>query len=172
MPSQAVSDTLPHSEEAERSVLGAILLDNRSYDRAQEMLEGEAFYSLRNRTIFETLTQMIEGGAAPDLVTLKDALAGRGALEECGGPAYLASLIDGVPRSANIEHYARIVREKAVLRELIRTSQTILSSALQKQGTTNQLLDDAERAIFRIAENRLGGGFIPVSYTHLRAHET
>jgi replicative DNA helicase len=157
------TETLPHSEEAERSVLGAILLDNRSFDRAQELLGEAEFYSTRNRKIFGALAEMIDSGTAVDLITLKNALDTRGELEACGGPAYLAALLEGIPRSANIEHYARIVKEKAVLRELIRTSQTILSSALRPEGSTDDLLDDAEKAIFNIAESRLGSGFIPIS---------
>jgi replicative DNA helicase len=163
MPTNMPTETLPHSDEAERSVLGAILLDNRSFDRAQEILAPEAFYSSRHRSIFVVLAEMIDSGTAVDLVTLKNALAERAELEACGGPAYLASLLDGVPRSANVEHYARIVREKAILRELIRTSQEILSSAIRPEGSTDDLLDEAEKAIFRIAESRLGGGFVPIS---------
>jgi replicative DNA helicase len=157
------TDALPHAEEAERSVLGAILIDNRSFDRARELLAATEFDSTRNRKIFDALAEMIESGTAVDLVTLKNALDGRGELEGCGGPAYLASLLEGVPRSANVEHYAKIVKEKAVLRELISTSQTILSSALRPEGSTDNLLDEAEKAIFRIAESRMGGGFIPIS---------
>jgi replicative DNA helicase len=163
MPTDSLSETLPHSDEAERSVLGAILLDNRQFDRAQEMLTPKAFYSVRHQKIFRALEEMIEQGSALDVVTLKDALERRGELSECGGPAYLAMLLGGVPRSANVEHYARIVREKAVLRDLIRTSQNILNSALRPEGTTDELIDEAEKAIFGVAEQRLSGGFIPIS---------
>jgi replicative DNA helicase len=163
MSTEAISDTLPHSEEAERSVLGAVLLDNRQFDRAQELLEPSAFYSVRHQKIFRALEQMMEAGTALDVITLKESLETRGELESCGGPAYLATLLSGVPRSANVEHYARIVREKSLLRELIRTSQSILDSAMKPQGTTDELLDEAEKAIFGVAERRLGGGFIPLS---------
>jgi replicative DNA helicase len=157
------SDALPHSDEAERSVLGAVLLDNRQFDRAQEMLGSSAFYSVRHQKIFLALEQLSEAGVAADVVTLKEELERRGELEQIGGPAYLAALLDGVPRSANVEHYAKIVREKAILRELIRASQGILSSALRPGFSTDQLLDEAEKAIFNVAERRLGGGFIPLS---------
>jgi replicative DNA helicase len=106
---------------------------------------------------------MIDQGLALDVVTLKDALERSGDLAECGGPAYLAALLGGVPRAAHVEHYARIVREKALLRELIRTSQTILTSALRSERSPEEVLDDAEKAIFRVAEHRLGSGFIPLS---------
>jgi len=169
MPTNAPTEALPHSDEAERAVLGAILLDNRCFDRAQEVLSAEAFYSVRHQKIFGVLAGMVDSGTAVDLVTLKNALDGRGELEACGGPAYLASLLDGVPRSANVDHYARIVREKAILRELIRTSQEILASAIRPEGSSDDLLDEAERSIFRIAESRLGGGFIPISVSAERS---
>ena len=163
MSTEPLSEALPHSEEAERSVLGAVLLDNQQFDKAQELLSASSFYSIRHRKIFDALEWMVEQGSAFDVLTLKHTLETRGELNECGGPAYLAALLEGVPRSANLEHYARIVREKAILRELIRTSQGILSSAMRPEGTTDDLLDEAEKSIFQIAEHRLGGGFIPLS---------
>ena len=159
----ATSESLPHSPEAERSVLGAVLLDNTQFDRAQELLTSHEFYSVRHQRIYGALERLLEGGAAFDLVTVKEELQRRGELAEIGGPAYLAALLEGVPRSANVEHYARIVKEKAVLRELIRTSQAILASAMQAHESTDQLLDEAEKAIFQVAERRLGAGFIPLS---------
>jgi replicative DNA helicase len=163
MPTKTLSDTLPHSDEAERSVLGAILLDNRSFNRAREFLGQHSFYSLRHRKIFGILEEMIEAGTAIDVVTLKSELENKGDLSDCGGPAYLASLLEGVPRSANVEHYARIVKEKSILRDLIQASQNILASAMQAEGSTEELLDSAEKAIFQVAESRLGSGFIPIS---------
>ena len=154
------STNLPHAAEAERSVLGAVLLDNGQFDRARELLTEQEFYSDRHRKIFLALEQLSETGMALDLVTLKDELERQNTLEACGGPAYLAGLIDGVPRSSNVEHYARIVQEKALLRELIRTSQQILGAAIQADEPTETLLDEAEKAIFSVSEKRLGGGFI------------
>jgi replicative DNA helicase len=165
MAQELVSDALPHSEEAERSVLGAVLLDNHQYDKAREILTPASFYSPRHQTIFRALQELIEAGSALDVVTLKEELERSGRLAEVGGPAYLAELLEGVPRSANVEHYARIVREKDMLRELIRCTQEILAAALRSSGSTDQLLDDAEKAIFQVAEKRLRAGFIPLSVT-------
>jgi len=162
MATETLSAVLPHSDDAERSVLGAILLDNRQFDRAQELLTAASFYAVRHQKIFRALADMVESGRALDVVTLKERLAAGGDLDECGGPAYLAELLGGVPRAAHVEHYARIVREKAVLRELIRATQGILQSALAPEGSTEELLDDAEKAIFRVAESRLGSGFVPL----------
>jgi len=162
MATETLSAVLPHSDDAERSVLGAILLDNRQFDRAQELLTPQSFYAVRHQKIFRALSAMVESGRALDLVTLREQLALSGDLDECGGPAYLAALLGGVPRAAHVEHYARIVREKSVLRELIRATQGILHSALAPEGSTEELLDDAEKAIFRVAESRLGSGFLPL----------
>jgi replicative DNA helicase len=159
---QNASEALPHSDEAERSVLGAVLLDNNQFHKAQEVLDPAAFYSNRHRMIFQTMEGLMDGGTAIDLVTLKDRLENSKSLEVCGGPAYLASLVDGVPRSVNVEHYAKIVREKATLRNLIQSAQGILESAMTSDESTEQLLDEAERAIFQVAEDRLRSGFIPL----------
>ena len=166
MPESMAEDTavaaLPHSVEAERSVLGAVLLDNHQFHQAQEILTSSAFYSTRHRKIFLAMETLMDAGSALDLVTVKAELERSRDLEAAGGPAYLATLVDGVPRSANVEHYARIVREKAILRELIRSAQNILQSALKPEGSTNDVIDEAERAIFRVAEDRLRTGFLPL----------
>ena len=162
-------DALPHSEEAERSVLGAILVDNQQYERAREIMGARSFYSPRNARIFAVFERLVEQGSAVDLLTVKNDLERQGLLDEIGGPAYLVELLEGVPRSANVEHYARILREKEMLRELIRCSQEILASATAGTQTTEQLLDDAERSIFRVAEQRLRAGFLPISLVAERA---
>jgi replicative DNA helicase len=162
---ETLSDALPHSEAAERSLLGAVLVDNDQFERAQEILSHGAFYAPRHQKIFRALERLVESGTALDVVTLKAELERAGQLEEIGGPAYLAELIQGVPRSANVAHYARIVREKDVLRELIRRTQAILQSALAGRGPLDELLDEAERAILQVAEERLRTGFVPLRVT-------
>ena len=156
-------DTLPHSDEAERSVLGAVLLDNEQFDRAHEILTQSSFYSPRHQKIFRALEQLVEERTALDVVTLKTVLERSGELADIGGPAYLARLLEGVPRAANVEHYAKIVKEKELLRELIRASQSILASAIDPRAPVDELLDDAERTVFRVAEQRLRAGFRPIS---------
>jgi replicative DNA helicase len=165
-------ESLPHSDEAERSVLGAVLLDNRQFHQAQEVLTAGAFYSMRHRKIFQAMETLMNEGSALDLVTVNARLEQSRNLEASGGPAYLASLVDGVPRSANVEHYAKIVREKAILRELIQSAQRILQSALKPEGSTDDVLDEAERAIFRVAEDRLRTGFLPLKTIAERSLKT
>ncbi len=157
---EVLPETLPHSDEAERSVLGAVLLDNRQIHKAQELLTSETFYAERHRRIFRALEELAETGTALDLVTLRDVLERSGSLDASGGVAYIATLIDGTARSANVEYYAKIVKEKAILRELIRSAQQILTSAMRATGSADQVLDEAEKAIFHVAEERLRAGFM------------
>jgi replicative DNA helicase len=159
------SEAAPHSDAAERSVLGAILVDNDQFERAREILGSECFYSPRNQQIFDVLQKLVDAGVALDIVTVKDELEREGVLANIGGAAYLAELLEGVPRSANVEHYARIVKEKQMLRDLIRCTQGILASAIEARESTEELLDEAEKAIFQVAEKRLRPGFIPISAT-------
>ena len=102
-------ETLPHSEEAERSVLGSVLVDNNQINKAQEILSWEAFYSARHRKIFQAIERLSQNGTPMDLVTLRDELDRAGDLESCGGPAYISDLLDGFSRSMNVEHYAEQV---------------------------------------------------------------
>jgi len=158
----SLTETLPHSDEAERSVLGALLVDNRLYHRARELLTPESFYAGRHQKIFRACETLIEAGTALDAVTVRAELERTKELDSCGGAAYLAALLEGVPRSANVEHYARIVKEKEILRQLIHSAQRITASALDSTETAEAILDEAEKAIFRVAEDRLRGGFIPL----------
>ena len=155
-------DSLPHSEEAERSVLGSVLVDNNQINKAQEILSWEAFYSARHRKIFQAIERLSQNGTPMDLVTLRDELDRAGDLESCGGPAYISDLLDGFSRSMNVEHYAKIVKEKATLRELIQVSQWVGQSALDGEGTTDEILDEAEKKIFHVSQGRLRTGFVHI----------
>ena len=156
----ATERPLPHNLEAERSVLGAILIHNEAFNHAAEVLEPRDFFRDAHRRIFEKMVHLSERNEAIDLVTLKEALTRSRELEEVGGPAYITALVDGLPRATNVEYYARIVKEKATLRNLIFASNRILSSAYEAEDDPNLILDEAEQAIFAIAENRVREGFI------------
>jgi replicative DNA helicase len=154
--------TLPHNLEAEKSVLGAILIHNDAFNHAAEVIDSRDFFRDAHRRIFDKMIALSERNEAIDLVTLKEELGRGGELEEVGGPAYIASLADGVPRSANVEHYARIVKEKATLRNLIHSANRILADAYQAEEDADLILDGAEKAIFEIAEDRIREGFVPL----------
>ncbi|MGH9159895.1 MAG: replicative DNA helicase [Vicinamibacteraceae bacterium] len=153
---------LPHNLEAERSVLGAVLLRNEAINQAVELLRPEDFFREAHRRVFERMIYLSERVQAIDAVTLANELDRSGDLQEVGGPAYLMRLVDGVPRSTNIEYYARIVKEKSILRRLIFASNAILQEAYDAERDPSEILDEAERRIFEIADNRLGTGFVPL----------
>ncbi len=154
--------TLPHNLEAEKSVLGAILVHNEAFNHAAELIDSRDFFRDAHRRIFDRMVALNERGDAIDFVTLKEELARGGDLDEVGGPAYIASLADGVPRSANVEYYAKIVKEKSTLRSLIHSANKILAEAYQAEDEPDLFLDEAERAIFAIAEDRIRAGFVPL----------
>ena len=158
----AAERTLPHNLEAERSVLGAILVHNDAFNQAAQVIDARDFYRDAHRRIFDKMVALNERNQAIDFVTLKEELSRAGDLDDVGGPAYVASLADGVPRATNVEYYARIVKEKSTLRNLIFAANKILSSAYDAGEESDLVLDDAESAIFAVAEDRLKAGFIPM----------
>jgi replicative DNA helicase len=161
MPELAVAErTLPHNLEAERSVLGAILLHNDAFNLAAEVIDSKDFFRDAHRRIFDKMVKLAERGDAIDLVTLKEELGRAGELDEIGGPAYITALVDGVPRSTNVEHYARIIKEKATLRNLIYSANKILTNAYEGGEEADVILDQAEHAIFAIADDKVRDGFV------------
>jgi replicative DNA helicase len=165
MATEAVTGTpraLPHNAEAERTVLGAVLVDNGAFNSAAEVLTREDFYREAHRRIFDAMAALAERSQAIDLVTLKDELTRRAALEAVGGAAYLAGLLDGLPRLVNVEQWSRIIKEKAVLRNLIHAGNRIVQSCFEAEEDAAALLDQAEKSIFDIAERRIRQGFVGI----------
>ena len=158
----ALDRPLPHNLEAEKCVLGAILLHNDTFNLAAELIDSRDFFRDAHRRVFDKMVRLSERGDVIDLVTLREELGRSGDLEEVGGPAYIAALVDGVPRSTNVEHYARIVKEKSTLRNLIYSANRILATAYEAEQDAALQLDQAEKAIFDIAEDRIRSGFVPV----------
>jgi replicative DNA helicase len=153
---------LPHNLEAERSILGAILLDNHALNAAVEKVRTDDFFLPQHRHIFERMVELAEHQQGIDLVTVCEELSRTGNLEAAGGVAYVSQLADGMPRVANVEHYARIVKEKAVLRNLAHQASAIQEQALSGGDDADIILDRAESAIFQLAEDRIRAGLIGV----------
>jgi replicative DNA helicase len=153
----------PQSIEAEESVLGGVLLDSNSLDRALEILTPEDFYREAHRKIMLAMIDLNQRNEPVDLITLAEALKGRGELQEIGGAAYLAELADKVPTSANVAYYARIVHQKSVLRSLINTATEIARGAFESGADVDGFLDQAEQQIFAISERKIRPAFF-----HLR----
>jgi replicative DNA helicase len=150
---------LPSNVEAERSILGAILLDNTVCNQAVELLKRDDFFLDSHRRIFDKMVMLSERLSSIDLITLGDELRRAAEFEQIGGATYIASLIDGVPRTDNIEHYARIVKKKSMLRKLITASNQIIARAFDEEDDADIIIDQAEQAIFQIAEDKVRQGF-------------
>ena len=151
---------LPSNIDAERSILGAILLDNGVLNTAIESLKAEDFFLPHHRHIYTQMIVLGESQRAIDFVTLTEELQRKGELEASGGAPYLASLVDGLPRVSNVEHYAHIVKEKALLRNLIHATHNIQQRAMEGETGADEILDNAESSIFALAEDRVKAGLI------------
>ena len=152
----------PQNLEAEQSVLGGVLIENEAVNKVMEILHGEDFYRDAHRKIFNALITLSERDEPADLITLTNELRKANQLDSVGGASYVASLIDSVPTAANIEYYAKIVREKAILRKLIETSTDIITQSYEDRGDVESFLDEAERAIFEISERRVKPSFYSI----------
>ncbi|MGC1339625.1 MAG: replicative DNA helicase, partial [Candidatus Binataceae bacterium] len=149
----------PQNLEAEQSVLGAILLDNEAINFALETITPEDFYRESHREIFRAMAELSDHSQPVDAITLTDALRNRGKLEMIGGAGYIAELASIVPTAANIAHYARIVREKSVLRSLASIATEIASGAYDAPANVEEFLDSAEHRVFEISERRIKPAF-------------
>ena len=149
----------PQNLEAEQSILGAVMLENSAMDRAVELITPDDFYKESHRQIFLAMIELGESGEAIDIITLPDMLKKRGELEKAGGVAYLAALVNSVPNSANIRYHCKIVREKAILRNLINTATNIVSRGYEESRDVDDFLDEAEKVIFEIAEKKIKPSF-------------
>ena len=151
-------DTLkvpPHSIEAEQSVLGGLMLDNQAFDRVAELVVSQDFYTRTHKLIFEAMTALAEIGDPIDLITISESLEKNNKLAGIGSFAYLAEIAKNTPSAANIDAYANIVRERAVVREMIGVANEIAEAGFNTEGrTSHDLLDFAESKVFKIAEQR------------------
>lgn len=156
--SVAIERPLPHNLEAERSILGAVLLENHSLNDAAEKLKTEDFFLAQHRLIFAQMLEMAERQQPIDTITLVEYLDRKRQLEAAGGVAYLSQLTDGLPRLTNVGHYAQIVKEKSMLRATVYTANAIQEQALAGGDDAEAILDRAESAIFQLAEDRVRQG--------------
>jgi replicative DNA helicase len=154
--------TPPHSIEAEKAVLGGILVNNESLNTVLSIISPEDIYKDANRRIIERIIVLVDKGLPVDLLSLSEELQRAGALEEVGGASYLASLMDGVPKSLNVEYYAQVIKEKSLLRRLIMSSAKIISSSYEQKEDADELLNEAQAAILEVAEQRVKPGFVRV----------
>ena len=152
----------PQNLEAEQSILGGILLENQAINTVLEYLGGDDFYSEAHRKLFAAILELNEKSEPCDLITLSECLRSRNQLDVIGGMTYLASLVDNVPSAANIAYYAKIVKQKAIIRKLIGTATEILTKSYSHGSDIDTLLDEAEHSIFEISQNKIKPSFFPL----------
>lgn len=153
---------LPASPDAERSILGGILLDNHLQNEAASVLRSEHFYLDSHRRIYSRMLDLSEVGKPIDIISLAEELSRHKELESVGGVAYLTSLTDGVPRRQSIEHYIRLVKDKALLRGLIHAANGMIANALDQEDEAAEVLDAAEADIFKLSEARIAQDLMPL----------
>jgi len=152
----------PQNIEAEQSVIGGILLENEAISAVLENLVVDDFYRESHRSIFLAMIELFEKNEPIDLITLTNHLRGANQLERIGGSTYLSSLVDAIPTAANISYYARIVKEKSILRQLISTATEIVSKGYEDERDVADLLDMAEKNIFQISESKIRPSFFSI----------
>ena len=153
---------MPANVEAERAILGAILLDNSAYNEAAEHLRAEDFSLDSHRRIYARMAELMDSSRPIDLITLVEELDRAKELQAIGDVGYVSSLLDGVPDRPSIEHYIHIVRDKALLRGLIHAANAAIARAAEHAEPAEDILNDAESAIFQLSEKRIGRGFVDV----------
>ena len=159
---QSFERALPNSSEAERAILGAVLLDNGLISQAIEQLRPEDFYVPSHRRIFVAMIGLFERGSEINPILIGEELKKENALESVGGISFISNLTYGLPHSTNITHYTKVVRGKSMLRQLIKAANKITQEALQEEDEPELILDHAEHAIFELADERIRQGFTHV----------
>ncbi len=153
----------PHNIEAERFVLGAILLENEALARSLSIVKTTDFYQANHRKIFDSMVDLFEKNEVIDLITLSQELQRREELENVGGEAYLMALLESIPTAAHVGAHAKIVKEKALLRRLINAATQITTEGYEDREDADQLLDRAQQLLFEVAEQRVSPGFFAMN---------
>ena len=162
----------PHNLEAEQAVLAAMLVDREAIARVMEVVDAGCFYRQAHATIYEAAAGLFERGEPVDVITLRDALGGAQKLEEVGGYGYLIDLASSIPTTAHAEYYAKIVSDKALLRQLIRAGSDIVASAFNEDKDVEDVMDAAERLILEIGQKRAAGAMPPIKDVIQTAYDT
>ena len=150
----------PQNIEAEQSILGAILIDNDALPRALEIIDIDDFYKQSHRTIFNAMVELFEKNEPIDLITITDCLKRREEIDAVGGVFYLSSLVNMIPTAANIKYHSKIVRERALLRGLLRSANEIASRVYEDNYEAEELVDYAEKSIFDVSDKRIKASFV------------
>jgi len=155
--------TPPHSVEAEKTVLGGILVNNKNLNIVLSIITPEDFYKESHRMVLGKIIALVDKGIPVDLLSVTEELKREGHLDEVGGASYVSSLMDGVPKSLNVEYHTQIIKEKALLRRLILSSAKTISRSYEQKEDADQILDEAQAGIIQVAEQRIQQGFISLA---------
>ena len=158
-----IKKIMPHNLEAERSVIGSILMDNELIASATELLTGEDFYAKQNGIIFDAMVELYQERRPIDTITLSDKLKEKNAPEEMTSPEFVKEILDSVPTSANLKHYAQIVYEKSTLRRLIHISEDISKDCYLAQDKLEEILEQTEKRVFDLIQSRNTREYVPIS---------
>ncbi|MCD8364482.1 MAG: replicative DNA helicase [Clostridiales bacterium] len=169
MEEELIKRIMPHSLEAEQSVIGAMMMDRDAIITAAEMLVKDDFYHQQYGILFETILELFNSGAAVDMVTLQERLREKNVPPEISSLEYMANLITSVPTSANVRHYAQIVQDKSVLRKLIRINEEIADACYLGQDSLDSILNDTEKRIFHLLQSRMSSDYVPIREIVLQA---
>ena len=161
----------PQNLEAEQSTLGSMMIERAALEKGLEILSPEDFYRPAHQQVFDALSALSERDEPADLITVQEELRKRGKLEDCGGTEYLMALLDSTPTAANIEHYARIVEQKSILRKLIAAGTEIIGMASDESEDVDTVTDRVERLVFGVSQRRIGEYFQPIGAMVGRAWE-
>ncbi len=162
MDEELIKRVMPHSLEAEQSVIGCMIMDSDAIVTAAGMLERDDFYHQQYGILFETIVELYNSGAAVDMVTLQNRLRQKNVPPEISSLEYVGDLVASVSTSANAPDYAAIVKEKSILRKLIRTTESIADECYLGQEGLNEILDDTEKRIFNLLQTNAGNEYVPI----------
>ena len=165
----SIKRVLPHSIEAEQSVIGAMMIDNEVINVASELVRGEDFYNKQYGIVFESMVELFESGKPVDTVTLQNKLKEKDVPSEVSSLEFIMGIITAVPTSANIRYYANIVAEKSILRNMIRLNEEIENLCYSGKESMEFILEDAEKRIFQLTQKRNSGEFVPIRQVVLNA---
>ena len=154
---------LPYDAAAEKSVIGAMLMDKDQITVVSEIITGDDFYIKQNKILYETIVELNNEGKPADLITIRDRLKEKDVPPEVSDMSFVADIINTVQSAANAKHYAGIVSEKATLRRLIRATEDVTNTAYAEKEPLNTILDEAEKEIFKVVQKRNAGDFVPIS---------
>lgn len=171
MEENVIKRVQPHSIEAEQSVIGAMLMDKEAIIVASEMLHGDEFYARQHGVLFDAMVELYNEGKPVDLITLQNRLREKDVPPEISSLEFVKDLLDVVPTSANVKHYATIVAEKALLRKLIRTNEEIANACYLGKDKVETILEETEKRIFELVQSRNSGDYVPIRQVVINALE-